>query len=291
MEVILEVSCIIHTFDACTNSYEYILSNEVPALEIDGNIVINDSYDIHKYLLENYPGKGNSSLTAEMKVVQEDFIAINLKWDEYLFSYRKIPKVMGAAMHQIRLVELSNAIRQAESGGLMDKKLMDGRTVRQVYIEKVAQIRSLIRIGCDNDNLEQLEVRIKANDERMEDILKSANRLLDSHKLLLTEDQMTSADVYLAVLIARISMVDGNLLKQKFADFPAIEKWWNRITALEVSECLKVGTSTKVKMLLGKSSKIFISALGLLNPHPLPEDMEKEVNNKLGEIMTAYYKP
>ena len=230
-------------------------------------------------------------MTAEKKVVQEDFIATNLKWDEYLFSYRKIPKVMGAAMHQIRLVELSNAIRQAESDGLMDKKLMDGRTVRQVYIEKVAQIRSLIRIGCDSDSLEQLEARIKANDERMEDILKSANRLLDSHKLLLTEDQMTSADVYLAVLIARISMVDGNLLKQKFADFPAIEKWWNHVTALEVSECLKVGTSTKVKMLLGKSPKIFLSALGLLNPHPLPEDMDKEVNNKLGEIMTAYYKP
>ena len=266
----LEDSCIIHNIKYTKSYDECILSNEVPALEIDGNIVVNDSYDIHKYLLENYPGKGNSALTAGKKAIQEDFIATNLKWDEYLFSYRRIPKIMGAAMHQIRLVELSKAIQQAESDGLMEKKLMDGRTVRQVYINKVAQVRSLIRIGCDNDNLEQLEARIKANDDCMEAILKSANSLLDSNKLLLTdqEDQITSADVYLAVLIARISMVDSNLLKQTFADFPAIEKWWNHINTLEVSKCLNVGSSTKVKMFLHISPKVFLYSLGLLNPIP-----------------------
>ena len=113
----LEDSCIIHNIKYTKSYDECILSNEVPALEIDGNIVVNDSYDIHKYLLENYPGNGNSALTAGKKAIQEDFIATNLKWDEYLFSYRRIPKIMGAAMHQIRLVELSKAIQQAESDG------------------------------------------------------------------------------------------------------------------------------------------------------------------------------
>ena len=90
-------------------------------------------------------------------------------------------------MHQIRLVELSKAVQKASADGSMQKTLMDGRTVRQAYIDKIAQVRSLIRIGCDDDTVTTLEERVKANEECMEAILKSAEELLCSHKLLLTD--------------------------------------------------------------------------------------------------------
>lgn len=265
-------------------------------LEIDDNVVINDSYDIHKYLMENYPGRGNASLSEDQKTLQEEFIQTNLKWDEYLFSYRRIPKFLGSAMHQIRLVELSKAIRQASTEGLLDKKLMDGRTVRQAYIDKVAQTRSLISIGCDNNSLKQLQKRIEANTECMNAILKSADKLLESHTLLLTDedDKVTSADVYFAVFLNRITFVDsdGKLLKQIFADHPMVEKWWIYFNTLKESNALKSGSSfsSKLMMLIRKGPKFCLHGLGILKPSPLPKDIEDEVCKGLNNIMTNYCK-
>lgn len=263
----------------------------VPVLEIDGNVVINDTYDIHEYLMINYPGKGNSSLTNEQMSIQEEFIKTNLKWDEYLFSYRRLPKFLGRAMHQIRLVELSKAINHAAEDGLLDKKLMDGRTVRQAYIDKVAQTRSLIRIGCDNDTMEQLEKRIKANEEFMIAILKSADELLASHKLLLTDeiDEVTSADVYLAVLLTRIASVDNELLVQVFADHPKIERWWTFFSDSNEAATLKNdANSSKLGFLLSKGPSLILHGLGMLNPSPLPDDLEQEVIKELKSIMATY---
>jgi hypothetical protein len=196
-------------------------------------------------------------------------------------------------MHQIRLVELSKAVQQAVADDVLDKKLMDGRTVMQAYIDKVAQTRSLIRIGCDDDTVQQLAVRTKANDELMQDILKSADKLLAFHKLLLTDedDKITSADVYLAVLLNRIEMVDGDLLKQVYADYPKIEKWWVHFNSLKESEALKVNTPVaKIMMLLSKGHKLILLAMGMLNPAPLPDDMEQEVMRELEKIMSEYCK-
>ena len=259
-------------------------------LEIDGNVVINDSYDIHKYLIEHYPGKGNSSLTEEQKSAQEVYIQTNLKWDEYLFSYRRIPKFLGGALHQIRLVELSKAIKTAATEGKLNEKLMDGRTVQQAYIDKVAQTRSLIRIGCDEDTLENLQQRVKANEECMKAILISSEELLASHKLLLTDDELTSADVYLAVFLNRIATVDEDLLQQTFAQYTRIESWWKHFNTLKESETLKFGPTSKLAMLFSKGPRLLLHAIGMLNPEPLPVDIEQEVEKQLESIMTEYYK-
>ena len=242
--------------------------------------------------MKNYPGKGNATLSEEQKSIQEEFIKTNLKWDEYLFSYRRIPKFLGAAMHQIRLVELSKAIQQAAAGGMLDRELMDGRTVRRAYIDKVVQTRSLVRIGCDDDTIVQLEKRVKANDECMQAILKSANELLASHKLLLTDGEITSADVYLAVLLTRIAGVGGKLLEIIFTQYPRIEKWWGYFnSSKELNDTLKVGgLASKLMMLLSKSPKLILFGLGMLNPAPLPDDIEQEVVKELESFMTDYCK-
>ena len=262
----------------------------VPVLEIDGNVVVNDSYDIHKYLIEHYPGKGNSSLTEDQKSLQEDYIQTHLKWDEYLFSYRCMPKFLGGAFHQIRLVELSKAVKTATTEGKLDEILMDGRTVKQAYIDKVVQTRSLIRIGCDDDTLENLQQRIKANEEFMEAILTSTDELLASHKLLMTDDELTSADVYLAVLLNRIATVNGELLGQIFAKYPKIESWWKHFNTLKESEALAFGPSSKIAMLFSKGPRIFLHSLGMLNPEPLPDVIEQEVVKELDRFMSEYYK-
>lgn len=170
---------------------------------------------------------------------------------------------------------------------------MDGRTVMQAYIDKVAQTRSLIRIRCDDDTVQQLSRRTKANDELMHAILKSANELLTSHKLLLTDedDKITSAIVYLAVVLNRIDMVDGELLKQVYTDYPKIEQWWTHFNTLKESEALKVNTPiAKIMMLLSKGPKLLLLALGMYEPAPLPDDMEQEVIRKLENIMSEYCK-
>lgn len=282
----------------------FLFFHAVPVLEIDGNIVINDTYDIHKYLIEHYPGKGNASLNEEQKALQEEFIETNLLWDEYLFSYRRVPKFLGGAMHQIRLVELSKSIYQAMSDGLLDKKLMDGRTVQQAYIDKVAQTRALIRIGCDDDILKQINNRIIANDEQMNAVLKKADQLLAAQEvkngisdtLLLTDedDKLTSADVYFAVFLKRISTVDGLLIKHIFSDYPRIEKWWAYFNTLEEAKKLKESADPLklMKMLLftGKPVKFALYGVGLLSPKPLPDDVEKEVVKEFENLMTNYFK-
>lgn len=244
--------------------------------------------------MDNHPGRGNASLDHEQRSIQEQFIQTNLKWDEYLFSYRRIPKFLGSAMHRIRLVELSKSIHSALAEGLMEKKLMDGRTVRQAYIDKIAQTRSLINFGCDDDTIGQLEERIKANDKCMQAILKFADKLLSFHKLLLTdrEDEITSADVYLAVLLTRIAEVDNELYKETLAKYPEIETWWETFNmSKELNETLKAGRPmAKIIMLLRKAPKLALFSLGMLNPDPLPDDIEQDVEKEMGTIMTNYCK-
>jgi hypothetical protein len=82
-----------------------------------------------------------------------------------------------------------------------------------------------------------------------------------SDMLLLTDedDKLTSADIYFAVFLKRISTVDGVLVKQVFADYPRIEKWWTYFNTLEEAKTLKEGADpwklTKMLLFTGKPVK------------------------------------
>jgi len=280
----------------------------VPVLEIDDKI-ITDSLDITRYLSANYPSKGDTKASNSSKsLVIDTFIAATLKWDEYLFSYRRLPTFLGIAVHNIRLVCLSDAIIKATSQEIDTETLLDGRTLRRAYVEKIAQVRSLIKFGRTDDeesSLQQPELlarRISSNDQRLDDIFSLASSMLtdnnnnnnknDNTELLLMGDNISSADIYLAVIVSRISMLDGPLMEELFEKYPITRKWWTHFKSLPEAVVLfgdndkKSNITALIKS--GKPWKFLGYALGCYKPKPLPDDIERDVQAEYNKINDDY---
>jgi len=284
----------------------------IPVLEIDDKI-ITDSRDIQRYLTEKYPSKGDAAVAADEGKTKkmEEFIESCLTWDEYLFSYRKLPNFLGASMHHIRLVCLSDAILDAakdNSGINIDEDaLLDGRTIREAYVRKIAQIRSMIQIGCEAETPE-LTKRISANDDCMDEIFRRASTMLTENSgvgtdcddnndasLLMGGDStnIASADIYLAVAVIRMKWLDESYLDSKFDKYPNTRLWWEHFLTLPEAQVLledndKRGTVLRM-IKSGKPFKMLGCALGIYKAKPLPDDIERDVQAELKKLNEAYF--
>lgn len=288
----------------------------VPVLEI-ANKIITDSREIQAYLCEHHPSRGDAAVEADgkQKKTMEDFLGTCLLWDEYLFSYRQLPGFLGTNMHRIRLICLSQALHEAalpNSGiNIGEDLLLDGRTIREAYVRKIAQVRSMLQIGCEAETRE-LTAKISANERCLEAVFCRATELLaDQSTLAATDDgpstdskgslllmggdptHITAADVYLAVAVIRIRNLDEPYLEAKFREYPLVRYWWEHFLGLpEAQVLLEDNNMKKVKKHMLKSGKIFKMmgcAMGICKPRPLPDDIEKDVRNELTKMNKAYF--
>mmetsp|Transcript_19477 Transcript_19477/g.42364 ORF Transcript_19477/g.42364 Transcript_19477/m.42364 type:complete len:345 (+) Transcript_19477:205-1239(+) len=285
----VDLNLISYPEDNQTLDYARLNPNmSIPTLEIDDKI-ITDSRDIQRYLFEKYPGEGDAHAN---KADIETFLDAVCAWDEYLFSYRRIPVFFGEAMHRIRLVWLADAVNSAARDGILEERLRDGQTIRQAYVKKIAQVRALIDVGCKAETPE-LTKRISENDVLLGKIFSVASDLRnESGGPFLLGPNLTSADAFFAPVVARVEAIDKAKVNSYFDQFRGTREWWETFkTRQEAADAFskygKLWTITAM-MLQGKPFKILGYKLGVYKPTELPDDIEEDVQKQLQELKSSY---
>jgi len=261
----------------------------VPTLEIDDKI-ITDSHDIQRYLYEKYPCQGDIETKDREGELQEFIDTVYLKWDEYLYSYRRIPPTIGRLMHDIRLVKQSEAVMKAVKAEQLEEKLRDGRTIREVYTRKIAQTRALISVGTDAETPE-LRRRIEENDARLEKVFEATVALLGkSSGPFLMGTHIGSGEAFMLALMNRIEFLDMPRMERTCEKYPVIRDWWVALKASDEAQAVlgKSRVWMLASMILSKPWKFIGLKTGLWVPYPLPEDLEEAVQQEQKRIEDGY---
>jgi len=259
----------------------------VPALEIDDRMIC-DSLEIQKYLATHYPGPGD--IYAKGK--QEPFIVMMREWDEGLFTYRRMGK-MGRYANELRLLRLHQALLGAMEDGEENDKLLDGSTVLDKYIWKIASIHHLTET-TSGEITPELQRRIDGNDELLKKILATATDLLErSSGTLLFSDALCSADGFLAAILFRCEGTDNGMFAGLMTEFPRVAEFWDEFKERDESDVITPYTMFWAKKNAARSGQVFKVlglATGMLRVPALPEEIQERVDAKLTEISENYVK-
>merc|ERR1719436_1934989 len=116
----------------------------------------------------------------------------------------------GDAANKLRNVRMRQALTEAIEKGEEKEVLRNGRTITDVYVEKLAQFRLLTEVTTTM--YADIEKRIAKNDEIMKNIFDHADKLLrKSDGPWLFGKAPCMADGFFATLVFRIGDVDAGL--------------------------------------------------------------------------------
>jgi glutathione S-transferase len=256
----------------------------VPILEIDDKIIC-DSNDMQKYLSTYYPGPGDKAARGK----QEAFIEKMMSWDEGLFTYRRMGSI-GSLANDLRILRLHQALKKALDENCEDEQLLDGSSILDKYIWKIAQIHH-IKEATSGELTPEIQKKMEVNDELEKEILSIATNFLSSSEgSFLFSNGLCSADGFLCAILFRMSESDPKRFESYTQEFPAIAEYWEDFKETEESNCILPYTMTWAKMNALRNGVPF-KIIGLKTcwqPPVLPDDVEERILQQLDQFRKEY---
>eukprot|EP00929_Paragymnodinium_shiwhaense_P025611 TRINITY_DN15444_c1_g1_i1.p1 TRINITY_DN15444_c1_g1~~TRINITY_DN15444_c1_g1_i1.p1 ORF type:complete len:352 (+),score=111.66 TRINITY_DN15444_c1_g1_i1:144-1199(+) len=272
----------------------------VPTMEIDDR-VCTDSYDMIVYLLDNYPGAGDSEvLKAGRRAEMLEFVDAVNQWDEYMFTYGHMGEANSEMANGIRLVHLRQSLRR-----VLDEKPDDEAFLTGAYIKKIAGIMNMKRAQLEGDekqaalaaNIAQLHQVLRRGSELLE---KSATNAADGDSLgdgknsegFLFGDKLTTADVFFLPIFRIFHVAVPSFFDEVWQRYPNLHGYWERALAhpdVEAGLMTYVSKFTMITAMLGAGVPWLLMRwkLGLLRAPELPAKIERRIEEAAEEARKA----
>jgi len=263
----------------------------IPSLEIDDQIIC-DSHLIQQYLTEKYPGPGDQQAP---RAAMNKVIDLMLKWDEGLWSYKRMPGEMGVLLGQLKLLRLHQNLKAALEHGQEGEVLGNGKTLLECYVKKLAWQRHMNETACQ-ELTPEVERKIEQNEQNLEDLFQLADDHLATAQPYLFGQHLTSADAFFCNVLFRMGSVKGELEKA-FKGHDRVAKYWEKVQETEVFQRSLGDYSTRWAFCQMIKNGVPFKLLGVKCGLPcmripeLPAEIERDIEKDLVERRRVYMQP
>lgn len=260
-----------------------------PALEIDDKI-ITDSDLLCGYLREKYPGRGDQAVAAAGRVQElQDFCDQVSKWDGLAESCAARSPITRLAdmLRNVRLRQ--NCQRLSDPAA----KLWDGRTLQQVFEQKIAHCtRQSIAEGAEADAAGEEERRRTLVPELAkftEQIFAAAQQcFVDAGgRGWLFGAELSTADAFFCPMLFQMFSKDKEAFEELLGKFPRLRDYWKRFcTSAEGRQAvIKYSRAYSVRLNAWQCIPCAILRLkmGCLSPPHLEPAVEERIEKLLNK--------